>query len=917
MNKLYSLLIIIILLFISVVTIKSQDNGGQIYYLTLFPGQVQPNDTVALINIISQSNTEISLNKNGSNLRENLKLNKNEASRIKLTASEVQALTNFSRTLTEQVISDGAVKITLNGSVSADCNVITNYINNSDGFKVLEKSKLGVNYQITNPEKSIFNENTITNFAAVIGIYDNTKLTFKLGGCKTCKVIKENGDFLLNNQLIRRTLNEGDVWLIPAYGENSVITGSTIRANKPVAVFSGSNNAYNLDTSKKNYVITQELPEELWGKRYLLPKLNEWSYITPFVTVFAKNPFTDLYINDLKHYTISTPGGINDVGYRQFNATESQYSEEGTCEISSDKEINVIISDTRLSNSKPLQMQILPIEQYSKSAAFTIENTSEEFINVIFKTLRNDELPTNIFISELVDDKYVKQNLFNFYPSFGKRFKTANEDSTFYRTVVIRFSNPGTYFIESEEDIAVYQFGFGYNTSYGFAVNGKLNKPDNQDTLSPIIDYHVCCLCSTILGKATDQPAEDPAIRSNLANIYLVSDESYNAILTHSEFIAGISSALDWTLKPKNHKFDMRAHLVVVDKAGNSTDTIIECPAYIPDISPTLVNIGTFNINKGKVKKEIDFEVKRYSDKDYPSDIEIYLILDSDSTEIKDGDINTNQFFDLGGLRDVNIIPLIDNFKTLNASINFDCNEVGKYRDSLGIVILSRNPIVTHKVIYFAELSALVGDNSISTEDYDFGSVSLETSVTEQIKIFNYMLSKSETSLDLVIENIKFNNNQVGFIGSGLPFEVDLPVNISKENPIIIKPDEFFKFHVVFNPKGNEQYSSEIIFEGNASLPDNIARISGNGLPSSINSEQDEILSVVIRDDFFRINSEMNLIIEKVEIYNLLGELIYNDTPFSTVYQIPFANSKLSSGTYFLKINVNGVWIHKKIMLNH
>jgi hypothetical protein len=896
----------------------SESQEGTVYYFTLFPGQVQPGDTVAQVNLITDVDTEIKIEKGIYKLRENIKIKKNEYLSFSLTASEVQATTKYDKSLTEHIIVNAAIKVTVLGAEATNIFVKTKYGGNSDGMIILDKSNLGNSYQVTNPPQSTFENNIETNFAAIVGIYDNTRITFKMGGCKTCYVVKEDGENLKYNETIRRTLNEGDVWIVPAYGANGVITGATVNSNRPVAVFSGSNEAYSgVSYNNKNYTITQEIPNILWGKSYMLPKTAINNIIYPLVTAFTFAPFNNVYTNGNKAVYIQTPGGINGVGFQEFIAEkDNEYDHVKTSEISGDANINILISDMRITDSRPVLMQILPTERYDKKAVFKIDNPDDDFINIIYKATKEGRLPDDLMIGEFKNNSFVWKSIRE-YASDGLRFKKTLADSTYYQTTNVKFTNAGTYFVMANDPFAVYQFGIGPNNYYGFPVNGNFDNINSQDSLAPKVEFTNCCLCSGISGTVIDQPSDDPEIRSNLNKIYLSSEDSFNTILSVSNFMSGLDAAATWKLSIIDQKKNSKAHIVFMDKAGNRKDTIIACNAIFPELSPLKNDLGTFNINKGLVTKNISFDVSSLAKSSTPKGIEMYVILDSDSTEEKAGDIYTNQNFQLGDLRDKNIYPLITNNQNLKFDIKFESDVVGVYRDSIGIAILTRNPLKIYALKYFCELNARIGDNYITANDVDFGTVDVDYSESRTVKISNPRKSYVETALDLTIDSLIFSNDDIGYVGSGKIFEIDLPEPVSKENPLIIKPDDFLQFNIKFVPIENKDYKCEITYSADTELPDNITKISGIvfkkdvSVAESLSSEID----IINESGILKFKSETDYTIDEIEIYDIMGKLVLSKKVNQNLDGYTIETSNFTHNVYILKMLINGNWISKKVII--
>src|SRR5690606_450861 len=106
-----------------------------------------------------------------------------------------------------------------------------------------------------------------------------------------------------------------------------------------------------------------------------------------------------------------------------------------------------------------------------------------------------------------------------------------------------------------------------------------------------------------------------------------------------------------------------------------------------------------------------------------------------------------------------------------------------------------------------------------------------------KLRVSNPNSGSSETSLDLIIHNIKLVGQNIGFTGSDKTFEVSLPQDITEENPLIIKANEFYEFDVKFAPQTEMEYTGEILFEADAELPDNITELKGRGLLTSVAEE--------------------------------------------------------------------------------
>ncbi len=924
--KKFGLLVIVTALWILATDMSLSDKPvmGSVFYFSLHPGNANPDDTVAYVYITSPVESEIIIEKGNQKLRQNVFTKKNDFVVIGLTASEVQATTNYSDGLRETVFPNAAIRVSLLGTDSATCFVRTKYGNNSDGMSVLDISKSGVSYQITNPQNSIFEKNIATNFAAIIGLYDDTKITFRMGGCENCFALKEDGTLLGINGTIRRTLDEGDVYIVPANGVGSVLTGSQVKSNKPISVFSGSNKAYSSSQNELNYTISQELSEDLWGTSYLIPQLtDEANY--PIVRTFTNRPFSDIKFNGVVKFQIRSPGGIRDDGYVESEVKDDTEPGINPVEISAESQISIMIIDPKLSyNDKlitPFQMQIIPTSSFSKTAIFHIEDYKSDFINIVYKDTSIDgtdfKMPDGLMIAEVINGKFNWLKLNDFSPDLGFSYKSTLDGGMSYRTKNIKLNKNGVYSIKSDEPIAVYQFGYNDKGTYGFSVNGSFYPFNSPDTLAPKVEFSTCCMCQ-VSGTVTDEPILDPENRSNLALLYMNNDNSYNYIFTYAPFVIGRDSKTTWELYPIDPTQNSRAHLVFKDKAGNRKDTIIECISKIPTIKPEIIDFGKLKLSATPNDSILTIEIIKGNDAVIPKEFELFLILDSDSTENKAGDINTYQNFDIVNLRNVNLFPLLSVGK-VQIDIKFTARKKGQFKDSLGFVLMyydSEAKIkTTQGMVFLAELKAIAAETRIWAQNYSFSSVNIESTATVELKVSNPLNGPIEFSVPLNITDIIFNGDDIGIAGSGKAFEVSGLEGISPQNPYILQPSENLLFNVKFRPKEVNEYSAEILFVADADKPDNITILTGKGEPST--SVEENLLSSKIQihydNGYLKFFTQENYLLDEIEIYDLSGKLMFNGRINQAINGYSKGINNYTHGVYIIKMLVNNKWISKKV----
>ncbi len=610
----------------SEITLSQGSYFGTVFYIALHPGLAAPTDTVVQVYLFSSYKEDIIISKNSQNIRENISTSEYGFINFSFTASEAQSTTKYEYDLStekpsEKIFKNSAVSIKMKASINVSGVVRTNYGKQTDGFNLLNQSQLGKDYQVSNNSLSNSKENIPANYVSIVAAYDNTTIDFIMGGCLDCFVLLENGDTLKFNETIQRKLNENDVWLIPASGVNSVLTGSQIKSDKPVGVFSGSNSAYNSENSKTNYTITQEIPTYTWRKHYLIPSFAELKDYA-VINAFAKEKETQIFVDGTPKWFITNPGGIMDSGYIQApcNSLSDEYPNPLPVEIKSDKDINIILINpgelTNGTKSQPIQMQIIPTEEFSTISFFNIIDIDYDNISIVFKATSDVNIPKDLSISEIIDGKYNWIKLSEFSPGDGIRFRNTLPDGTHWRSKNLKFVKPGSFSIRANDPFAVYQYGFSESKSYGFPLMNISPSLETPDTLAPYVEFTVNSDCDAY-GIVIEEPRNDSYIRSNLGLIYMENSDSYNYIFEFDEYNAGVDTSTNWRLKIKNTAVNGKAHLVFMDRTGNRKDTIIECT---PIVSVQESNI----INSIEIRYDNGF-LRFYSKEDYQIDeIEIY-----------------------------------------------------------------------------------------------------------------------------------------------------------------------------------------------------------------------------------------------------------------------------------------------------
>ncbi len=460
------------------------------------------------------------------------------------------------------------------------CYAMVRFKTYSEGYLALPVSSLSSEYNISTYNDYSKTENNFAPSTAVItGVYDNSKVTFLLGGNSTSKVKLENGDSLISNYSVTRFLNRGDVWVLHGSGINNDLTGSTIRSTKPVAVFTGNScTQVPVDIGPCEHLIEQELPTFSYSKRY---------YVTPvygrqtgsMIKVSALNNDSEIKVNGISKGLIKTPNGVEGDGFLSFRVN----TDNKPAVISSEKRINVIQYNTGNESDTdkgiPFKMQVLSSDNFSKIITFNTPSTkkseyfTKNYINIIFKPVEGSNIPEDMLLIEFKDGIQISKTVKELAKSVPVQFPEAESDGSYYYCVTLSLPATGKYILKSDSSVGALIYGFNTIDSYGFPAYIYLKNNDKSyDYEQPSLSIN-SPKYGTFTGTITDEPSELNDIKSNLAMIHLIGDSSYNYDFIYDSFIPGIDSKITFELKPVNIMENAQAYLRIVDYAGN--DTII------------------------------------------------------------------------------------------------------------------------------------------------------------------------------------------------------------------------------------------------------------------------------------------------------------------------------------------------------
>jgi hypothetical protein len=451
----------------------------------------------------------------------------------------------------------------------------------SDAFMALPIQALGREYHVASMADMtwMYGGFSLPSETTITAPYDNTTVTFTLGGGSTTAI---TGGGLRSGQTRTYQMNRGDVVVIANSGDNKEgdMSGSVVKATKPVAVVSG-NQCANVPTNNKwcDYIADSEFPTNTWGRTVHVirdPRRAQSAY----VKIFAKEPNTKVFRNGTYFRLISTAGGMEGKG---FIYDRSDASGNKVVTYTADKPISITFFEQGQEEDNipadPFQMTMLPIEQYQKEVIFCTPGIkggvgfSENYLTVVYALSSTGGIPQDLEFGTVSGGKFVWTPISSvFGPQVGD-ILPGTVNGKRYAAKNCKLPGDNVYRLRSKNDrFACYSYGFGSYDSYGFPTSAAFADLKG-DSINPDPKWSVQCDGSVTDGFVKDLP-NDPNIRSNMSVVLLEPDGSYNYTLEVDPFIPGDAIDTKWRLTVDDPDKEARALVTFRDAALN--DTTIE-----------------------------------------------------------------------------------------------------------------------------------------------------------------------------------------------------------------------------------------------------------------------------------------------------------------------------------------------------
>lgn len=691
---------------------------------------------------------------------------------------------------------------------------VTRYQYTSDGFLALPVSALGKEYIVASYGDVGDNGTSFGQYmpsqSFIVAPYDGTKVAFTLGG----NLITRTPGGMRVGQTKTWTLNKGDVLAMASFGNAADLSGSKIVATKPIGVVSGNFCAYiPINIAACDVIEEMELPTNTWGTAYHVTKIFGRQK-NSIIKIFAKEPNTKVYINGQHKNTIQTSGGTEGIGFIERRPDEG---EPGNFIISADKPISVTQynpgqQDDNIS-SDPFQIILTPIEQFQNEITFNTPGIGDgagfarNYINVVFQLDEKGQMPEGLEFATVDNGQFEWESLGAKYGSFFDGFNSEVNGKA-YGMKTVKLPGDGVYKIRSPYPFAAYAYGFADYDSYGFPTSVALGDLTKPDTVAPVVTYEKTCEACYKNVQVLDMP-DDPAIRSNLAQVRMDEANSTNYEFSVKEFVAGEDPSTLWSACPIDKKKDGLAILIFIDRAGNETrDTLVYKPfnvSILPE-NPITLDFGTMKLGNSKTEK---LTIQNNSELNAVTIEKLEL---SNSVGFEIVNPPTLPFTLEAKGQGVNTKEIEIKFTATVPSDDVDPKD-GKL-DPFRTEIIVGNECSTVK----KPMQVIVGTSEINVTDIPFGKVPVGATSTKQFFIENKGKSPLTVTKRLndpaqTVFKIKTDDSQPGFY------------------PIVIQPGERSQpFDVEFAPTAKVQYSDQVEFESDADAGDNVALLTGEGI---------------------------------------------------------------------------------------
>ncbi len=522
--------------------------------------------------------------------------------------------TNNERIITRVSIESG---IHIKSKYPISVQTYNSYHGLKDASLAIPTNSLGNEFMLQTYFAKNSNEHEKNSFPPSICVtspFNNTRVELKLSTFnKNLKIKLDNGDSLKAGGTIIKTLNQGDVWNLFSADSIGDLSGSLVKASKPVNLqYSHANMSQPIEIGYSNEVQSTIFPTYTWGKIYSIPTFRELNEF-PTIRIFALENETKIYRNGVYWTTVD-------------NSTENEIFEDKIWTDRNREDEFGIISPTIITSDKPISVMVFPdyqgfwekdffilsnmslitpLELSIKFATFSIfsldnksygisddgeKNETIKKLEIYFELDENNAIPTDLEFA-IIDSNNSDLIWKSIKDVYGNSYSSVELDGMNYATKEIQLPDSCNYFIRSKESSFmgyVYKLTYGFRHGisegnqdfFGFPIATSMNDLTSKDIKTPFVTLSNNKEGSKVNGIVFDGFENS----SKLVQLYMLKEYSHNfdfEIISAdvgflpdpngNGFIPGEPIQLEFELTKRNSNLDAFAVVYACDKAGNDT----------------------------------------------------------------------------------------------------------------------------------------------------------------------------------------------------------------------------------------------------------------------------------------------------------------------------------------------------------
>ena len=332
---------------------------------------------------------------------------------------------------------------------------VTHRRNSTDSYMAIPSGFLGKEYVVAGCVTLNKGSEGFTSQAAIIGTEDNTLVTIHLAGST------KHG--LPKGRTMIVPLNRGETFQIQGSPGSGDLTGSTVSATKPIAVFTGHSCAQvPASVTFCNTLLEMEPPANDWGQSFILTKFEGKDYFV--ARVIANMDSTEISINGKKTASINRGQFYEvDTFYHDAIITTSKPALVAQYCTSSGADA--------VKTGDPFMLIVIPNDRFIKEVTTTsvVETRFQHYLNIV--------VPDSEVNALRIDGMLVTPGKF---PPIGISIASERKMPAASSTIFSIRVPLGRHLIQCASPVAVYSYGFGIGDqnfdSYGHACGMRLDK---------------------------------------------------------------------------------------------------------------------------------------------------------------------------------------------------------------------------------------------------------------------------------------------------------------------------------------------------------------------------------------------------------------------------------------------------------